>query len=75
MEVTPAADPENSVPAHHDDAVLARFGAGTVNQSGSFKDKKPLANKHFGRFTARGTSQGKCESTRNNWSVQQSCCS
>ena len=75
MEVTPAADPEDSVAVHHDDAVLARFGAGTVNQSGSFEDKKPLAHKHLGRFTARGTSQGQCESARNKWSVQQSCCS
>ena len=56
MEVTHAADPEDSVAVHHDDAVLARSGTGAVNQSGSFEDKKLLAHKHLGRFTARGTS-------------------
>ncbi len=75
MEITRAADPEDSVAVHHNDAVLERCGADSVNQSGSFEDKKPIAHKHLSGFTARGTSQGKCESARNKWSAARSCCS
>ena len=75
MEITRAADPEDPVAVHHDDAVPARFGPGSVNQSGSLEDKKPLALKHLSRFTARGTDQGKCERDLKRWSAQRSCCS